>query len=174
MEKVAAAQHEAQDGNTSIHDVLHTLIHRITQEPGRTPALTRSLVTAFISNDEVRELVRTTLGRGREILAGIIATGQKRGEIRQDRKPASLALAFQRNVLGTLLLWAMQPGAELPEWLEETFTDFWAAIESRERTKDQVTARQAAKIANSGAQPPSAACSRPPEVAAKPKGFRSS
>lgn len=132
MEKVAAAQHEAQDGNTSIHDVLHALIHHITQEPGRTPALTRSLVTAFISNDEVRELVRTTLGRGRETLAGIIALGQKRGEIRQDRKAAVLALAFQRNVLGTLLLWAMQPSAELPEWLEETFTDFWAAIENRE------------------------------------------
>lgn len=133
MEKVAAAQHEAQEGNTSIHDVLHALMHRIAQEPGRTQALTRSLVTAFISNDEVRELVRRTLGRGREILGGIIALGQKRGEIRRDRKPAALALAFQRNVLGTLLLWAMQPDAELNDWLEETFKDFWAAAESREQ-----------------------------------------
>lgn len=133
MEKVAAAQHEAQEGKTSIHDVLHALMHRIAQEPGRTQALTRSLVTAFISNDEVRELVRHTLGRGREILGGIIALGQKRGEIRRDRKPAALALAFQRNVLGTLLLWAMQPDAELNDWLEETFKDFWAAAESREQ-----------------------------------------
>jgi AcrR family transcriptional regulator len=137
MEKVLAAEHEAQAGKLSMYDVLHRLIHRITEEPGRTPALTRSLVTAFISNDEVRELVRNTLGRGREILAGMIALGQKRGEIRRDRKPAALALAFQRNVLGTLLLWAMQPSAELNDWLEETFKDFWAAVESREPGKGE-------------------------------------
>ena len=133
IEKVMAAEHEAQSGRVPIHDVLYHLIHRITEEPGRTPALTRSLVAAFVSSDEVRETIRNTFGRGREILAGIIALGQKRGEIRRDRKPALLALAFQRNVLGTLLLWAMQPSADLHEWLEETFTDLWAAYESREQ-----------------------------------------
>src|SRR5215467_7707214 len=56
MEKVAAARHEAQAGKSSIHDVLHKLTHNIAEEPGRSQALTRSLVTALISNDQVREL----------------------------------------------------------------------------------------------------------------------
>jgi AcrR family transcriptional regulator len=131
MEKVKAAKHEAEAGKLSIHEVLHGLMHRIAEEPGRTQALARSLIAAFISNDQVREMLRNTLGRGRESLAGIIELGQKRGEIRRDRKAADLALAFQRNTLGTLLLWAIHPGAHLHEWLERTFEDFWAGIESR-------------------------------------------
>jgi len=133
MEKVAAAAHAAQAGKVSIHDVLHKLTHNIAEEPGRSQALTRSLVTALISNDRVRELVRGTMGRGRETLAGIIVLGQQRGEIRHDREPLSLALAFQRGVLGTLLLWAMQPAGNLHEWLDQAFRDFWGEIENREQ-----------------------------------------
>ncbi|HMF91507.1 MAG TPA: hypothetical protein VKL40_12755, partial [Candidatus Angelobacter sp.] len=43
----------------------------------------------------------------------------------------ALAMAFQRNVLGTLLLWAIQPNGDLDAWLDETFKDFWAAAEIR-------------------------------------------
>lgn len=131
LEKVIAAGQEAQAGNASIQDVLHRLIHRIAEEPGRSQALTRSLMTAFISNDAVRELVRETMARGREIAATMMALGQQRGEIRQDRKPADMAMTFQRGVLGTMLLWAMQPEGDLYAWLENTFRDFWAAVENR-------------------------------------------
>jgi hypothetical protein len=63
-------------------------------------------------------------------VAAIVALGQKRGEIRVTRQPLALAMAFQRNVLGTLLLWAMHPGQDLHAWLEDTFIDFWAAAEA--------------------------------------------
>jgi AcrR family transcriptional regulator len=131
IEKVMAARQEAEAGNASIHDVLHRLIHRIAEEPGRSQALTRSLMAAFISNDEVRELVRGNMARGRETLAAMMVLGQKHGEIRRDRKPVELAMTFQRSVLGTLLLWAMQPQGDLHAWLEDTFRDFWAAGEAR-------------------------------------------
>ncbi len=131
IEKVMAARQEAEAGNASIHDVLHRLIHRIAEEPGRSQALTRSLMAAFISNDEVRELVRGNMARGRETLAAMMVLGQKHGEIRRDRKPVELAMTFQRSVLGTLLLWAMQPQGDLHTWLEDTFRDFWAAAEAR-------------------------------------------
>lgn len=131
LEKVMAAREEAETGAAPIEDVLQRLTHRIAEEPGRSQALTRSLMTALISNDEVRELVRGTMGCGREAVAAVVALGQQRGEIRQDRKPIEAALAFQRGVIGTLLLWAMQPQGDLHAWLELAFRDFWAAFQFR-------------------------------------------
>jgi AcrR family transcriptional regulator len=130
MEKVSAAWQEAEEGNGPIREVLRRLMHRVAEEPGRTQEMARSLMTAFISADEVRSVVRDNMGRGREKVAAIIVLGQKRGEIRVNREPLALAMAFQRNVLGTLLLWAMHPRQDLHAWLEETFIDFWAAAEA--------------------------------------------
>jgi hypothetical protein len=152
LEKVMAARQEAEAANASMHDVLHRLTHRIAEEPGRSQALTRSLMTALISSDAVRELVRNTMAHGREALAAMIALGQQRGEIRQDRKPADVALAFQRGLLGTLLLWAMQPQGDLHIWLENTFADFWAAFESRSR-EHQVTGGGERRKGNSNHEP---------------------
>lgn len=128
-EKVAHARQEADAGKVPIHNVLHELMHTIAQEPGKSQALTRSLMTALLSSDEVRKFVRDTMARGRENLGEIMKLGQKRGEIRRDRKPADLAMTFQRNVIGTLLLWAMQNEGDLDAWIEKTFQDFWAAAE---------------------------------------------
>jgi AcrR family transcriptional regulator len=145
IEKVITAHREAETGKVSIRQVLHQLMNAIAQEPGRTPALTRSLFTAFISNDEVRELVRNTMARGRGYIAKIIAAGQRRGEVRPERDAAALAMAFQRNVLGTLLLWSMQPKDDLEVWLEETFKDFWAAAENRARRKSNESCNGSSK-----------------------------
>ncbi|HEY6348779.1 MAG TPA: TetR family transcriptional regulator [Candidatus Angelobacter sp.] len=131
MERITHARQEAEAGRIPIHDVLHELMHRIAQEPGKSQALTRSLMSAFLSNDEVRQFVRDSMGRGRENLSEMIKLGQKRGEIRRDRKPADLAMAFQRNAIGTLLLWAMQSEGDLGAWIEKTFHDFWSAAETR-------------------------------------------
>ena len=126
LSKIAAAQQEADAGNTPIRDVLDRFIHSIVEELARSHALTRSLLTAFASQEDVRGLVTNTLSRGREHLGRICEIGQQRGEIRRDRKPADLAMAFQRNVLGTLLIWAMQSKGELHAWLNKTLQDFWA------------------------------------------------
>jgi len=131
MEKAMHARAEAEAGKVPIQDVLRELMHRIAQEPGKSQALTRSLMTAFLSNDEVRQFVRNTMTRGRENLGEIMRLGQKRGEIRRDSKPADLAMTFQRNVIGTLLLWAMQSDGDLDAWIEKTFHDFWSAAENR-------------------------------------------
>src|SRR5215470_10904642 len=127
IETVAAAYREAEAAKASMRDVLYRLMHAIAKEPGRSQPLTRSLITAFTSSDEVRQLTRERMAYGRGILAEIIASGQSRGEIRKDRDPAALAMAFQRSVLGTLLLWAIQDKGDLEAWLDETFKDFWAA-----------------------------------------------
>jgi len=86
----------------------------------------------------VRKFVRETMARGRESLGEMIKQGQERGEIRPDSKPADLAMTFQRNVIGTLLLWAMQSDNDLDAWLERTFRDFWAAAENRAVSTEQL------------------------------------
>jgi AcrR family transcriptional regulator len=131
LKKLAAARQEAEAGKSSIQDVLRRFMRAITEETGRSQALTRSLLTAFVSQDAVRELLGKTMAQGREIIGEIIQLGQKRGEIRRDRKPSALAMAIQRSVLGTLLLWAMHSQGELKPWLEETFIDFWAAAAAK-------------------------------------------
>ena len=131
MEKVAHAREDAESGKLPMHDVLRELMHRIAQEPGKSQALTRSLMTALLANDEVRQFTCDTMGRGRENLGAMIKLGQKRGEIRRDRKPAELAMAFQRSVIGTLLLWAMQSEGDLDTWIDKTFEDFWGLVGSK-------------------------------------------
>ncbi len=131
IEKVLAARQEAAAEKSSIKEVVHQLMHTVAREPGQSPALTRGLLTAFVSHEAVRELLSETMARGREIAAEIIEFGQKRGEIRRDRQAMDLAMAFQRGVLGTLLLWAMRPKGSLNTWLDETFKDFWAAAAAK-------------------------------------------
>jgi len=132
-EKVTAAQHAAEVGEAPIREVFQKLIHNIVGELASTRKLTRSLLTAFSSNDAVRELMSDTLARGRESVARICAVGQERGEIRRDRKAADLAMTFQRGVLGTLLLWAMQSRGDLHAWLQKTLEDFWTVAAEKEK-----------------------------------------
>lgn len=127
------ARQEADAGKLTIHNVLNRLMHNIAREPGKSQALTRSLMTAFLSNDEVRQFVRDNMARGRENLGEIVKLGQQRGELRPDLKPSDVAMTFQRNVIGTLLLWAMQTEGDLDAWIEKTFYDFWSAVESRQQ-----------------------------------------
>jgi len=128
LTKVRAAREQALAGELSIKDVLHALAHNIAQEPGQSQALTRALFSAIFSNETVRSKTAETMAEGREALAVIMTAGQKRGEIHRQAQAADLALAFQRTVAGTLLLWAMQPKISLKAWLEKAFQDFWAGV----------------------------------------------
>ncbi len=127
LHKVTQALSAARDEARPTREVLRRLMHNIAEEPGRSPALTRSLFTAFLSNDAVREIVSLTLERGRKGVAYIISGGQRRGEIRLDRRAMELAMTFQKALSGSLLLWAMQPKNTLKTTLSQTFIDFWAA-----------------------------------------------
>src|SRR5882757_4863516 len=100
-------------------------MHTIAEEPGRSQALGRSLLSALVSYGDVRKIMEETLAKGRQGLARICIVGQERGEIRTDCKAADLAMTFQRGTLGTLLLWAIQANSDLHSRLEKAFEDFW-------------------------------------------------
>lgn len=126
LTKINAARDQALSGKLPIVDVLNALTHDIAREPGQSQALMRALFSAIVSNEQVRAMAASLFEQGREQLAVIIAEGQKRGEIRDDRKPADLAWAFQRGIAGTLFLWAMNSKASLHSLLDKAFEDSWA------------------------------------------------
>lgn len=126
LQKVRRARQLAARGEKPIRAVLEDLTQDIAHEPGRSQALARALFSAFLSSEAMRKMFAATLAKGRRDLAVIMALGQKRGEICASRKAKDLAQAFQRSVVGTLLLWAINPWRSLAPTLESAFQDFWA------------------------------------------------
>lgn len=128
--QVARIEHgltEARRG-IAIQEVLRRLAHSLTEEPGRSQALVRSLMTANLSSEPVRNLFRHNLARGRRGVARILTVGQQRGEIRRDLRPATHARIFQQLILGTILLWTIHPPSSLDRWVDPSFEVFWRAI----------------------------------------------
>lgn len=126
--KVQVTLAAARNGEASPRQLLYYLPHSLAEEPGKSPALVRSLLAAILSSDAVREHMRRNLDRGRELLAQLMAIGQKQGEIRTDRDPAELARLFQQTLFGTLLLWSLGPSPDLAERLNTTSDLVWSGI----------------------------------------------
>jgi AcrR family transcriptional regulator len=139
---LAAALEDAQGGEDPISDVLQRLARALAREPGRSPALVRSLMMAHLSNDAVRQMIVLVLEQGRGILAEILLIGQERGEVRRDLDPLILARIFQQTMFGTMLFWSMHPGAPLPEWLEQTIGLYCDAIRSQPEARAERSRRR--------------------------------
>jgi len=131
--KIRAALEDYRRQPRPLREVLQRLVYALAEEPGRSPALVRSLLVANLSSEPVRQLWRRNLERGRRALAQLLAEGQRRGELRRDRKPLELCRHFQQTYFGVLVLWAIHPPSRLGERLEETFNLFWPGIEPRTR-----------------------------------------
>jgi AcrR family transcriptional regulator len=130
--KIGAARRSAETGRTPVSRILRTLMHRIGEEPGRSSALTRSLIVAFLSSEEARAAAGRMLASARKDLRAIMALGQRQGEIRRTLRPADMASAYQKRVLGTMLFFAINDGSLTTE-LNRTFRHFWAEVATRKR-----------------------------------------
>lgn len=126
--KVAEAVAEASQQRSTIAEILHRLFLRVAQEPGRSRKVVRGLLPALLGSAPVRRLLLRGLLQGRKTLAGLIQTGQERGEIRRDRPAEEMALAFQQALFGTLVIWGMEDSGPLPPRLESTFAQYWNSI----------------------------------------------
>jgi len=125
LDKYAHAIQAAESGALTPRQALRELWLRLPEEPGRSQALVRSLMVAFLTNQAVREKMSHSLEHGRGMLASLFTRAQDRGEARCDRGPLELAWAFQRKLLGTVLVWTLGPPAPLKPLLEASFEDFW-------------------------------------------------
>lgn len=126
--KLQAAVAAAQSGNLPTWQVLRRLAHALAEEPGRSPALVRSMLLANLSSEPVRQLLQLNLERGRTLLGELFAVVQQRGEIRRDLKATELARAFQQVFFGALLMWSLDPREPLTARFDTVFPILWLGI----------------------------------------------
>jgi AcrR family transcriptional regulator len=128
--KVREAASLALEGKKSIYSVLHRLVLRLAEEPGRSPSLARAMISSFLASEAVRGIIDHNMLEGRKAIAEIVAAGQARGEINRRLKKTKIAIQIQQMLMGTVLLWSLHGEPELKAWLEDSFQHFWKAIAS--------------------------------------------
>lgn len=132
---VGEAVHAVQSGKRSVQSILHHLFLHLSQEPGRSPHLARTVVASFLASDVVREIVQLRLSEGRATIATVLAEGQRRGEIASELNCAELAVQMQQILLGTVMLWSLHGEPELTARIESSFRLFWRAIAAKGRER---------------------------------------
>jgi AcrR family transcriptional regulator len=126
--KVREVLQQAEGGRQPVRTVLRSLFQRVAEEPGRSPEMTRALISTFLASDEIRLAMSMNLAEGRRMVAKILDLGQQRGEVNRGLKPEQLARQCQQSVIGTLLFWSLRGDDKLETRLEESFQHFWRAI----------------------------------------------
>jgi AcrR family transcriptional regulator len=122
-----AAARAARDKRT-IQTVLRRLARRLAEEPGRSPSLARAFISSFLASGTVREILKRNMLEGRKAIGGMIAEGQRRGEIDPGLNKAKIALQFLQACIGSVLLWSLHEKPALEAWIEDSFQHFWRSI----------------------------------------------
>jgi AcrR family transcriptional regulator len=122
-----AASHAAQDV-PAIYAVLRRLAQRLAQEPGRSPGLARAFISSFLTSQSVREILKRNMQVGRKAIGGLIAEGQRRGEIDPRLNPAKIAAQYLQSCIGSVLLWSLHEKPALKTWIDDSFQHFWRSI----------------------------------------------
>jgi len=110
----------AREGSVSVPEVLMRLAHSLTSFPAKSPQMARTMIAAFLASNDVRTKVATEMELGRRWLAEIVEMGQERGELRRDLSPTAMAWTFHRALIGTVLLWAVDPSSPLEKQVSST------------------------------------------------------
>ena len=126
--RVLEAAPEVEAGKRSIREVLHYLALKLSEEPGKTPQLARALISSFLTNEVVRNLIDARIEGIRKLFAAYIGQGQKRGEIDWRLDKDAVAVQFQQAVMGTILLWSLHGSPPLATRIDESFQHFWRAV----------------------------------------------
>jgi AcrR family transcriptional regulator len=126
--KVREAAAMADEGTRPIRDVMHRLVLRLAEEPGRSPSLARAFISSFLSSEEVRAVIRQHMQEGRRTIAKLVAAGQELGEIDGGLKKDKVAIQLLQAVMGTVLLWSLHERPGLESWIEDTFEHFWRSV----------------------------------------------
>lgn len=111
---------EARESTEPMNELFYQLAVSLSEGFEVSPAIFHSILVAVCSNEVVREMLSEALEQARKPLAELVSLGQQRGEIRSDRTPGELAVAFQRAFFGTVFLWSIAPARPLAECLRET------------------------------------------------------
>ncbi|MCL6481848.1 MAG: TetR/AcrR family transcriptional regulator; helix-turn-helix transcriptional regulator [Firmicutes bacterium] len=129
--KLEAVLHDAATQRAPTAQVLRRLVRALAEEPGRSPALVRAMLTGLLTAPAARALAVANLQRGRRRLAAWLAQAQRRGEIRRDVPPRRLAHYLQQAFFGGLALWALEPVGRLADRLEAGATTLLVGLSAR-------------------------------------------
>ena len=128
LSKVREAFCAAERGRQKIHTVLHRLMLRLAEEPGRSPDLARALISSFLASKSVRKMIVGNMMEGHKMIAEVVAAGQKRGEINPRLQKEKVATQLMQAAMGTILLWSAHGESALKDWIEDSFQHFWRAV----------------------------------------------
>jgi AcrR family transcriptional regulator len=128
LAKVREAISVSVKGKQTIHSVLHHLVQRLAEEPGRSPSLARAFISSFLTSESVRSIIERNMKEGRRMIAEVVAAGQERGEIDPQLKEEKVAFQLLQTCMGTVLLWSLDGSSELKARIEDSFQHFWRAI----------------------------------------------
>lgn len=126
--KVSEAVSLTGKGKQTIHSVLHRLMLRLAEEPGRSPELARALISSFLASKSVRKIIVCNMAEGHRMIAEVVAAGQKRGEIHPRLQKEKVATQLMQAAMGTILLWSAHEQSALKDWIEDSFQHFWRAV----------------------------------------------
>ncbi len=126
--KAREAAEQVGKGKAPIRTVLHRLVLRLAEEPGRNPRLARAMISSFMASGEVRGVIKSHMLTGRKTIAELVAAGQKNGEIDPALKKEKVAMQLLQACMGTVLLWSLHEKPALRTWMEATFQHLWRAI----------------------------------------------
>lgn len=128
ISKVREAAHLAHQESEAIHDVVHYMVQRLAEEPGRSPSLARAFVSSFLASEAVREIIRARMLEGRQAMAEVVRIGQQRGEIRRMLDPEKVTVQLVQSCLGAIVFWSLHELPSLAAHLEDTFQHFWRSV----------------------------------------------
>jgi Transcriptional regulator len=126
--KIRAATLAGSEGKQAVRTVLRQLALRLAEEPGKSPALARALISSFLGSESVREILKRTMFEGRKNIGELIAAAQQRGEIDPRLKKEKIAMQFLQAIMGTVLIWSLHESPALSTWIEDSFQHFWRSV----------------------------------------------
>ena len=144
--KLEAIVRDAKQSDLPMQDVLRILVHRMTEEPIRNPAIIRALLLANLSSVPVRGAMLRIHDRNRALLGQLIRHGQERGEIRTDLPPEEIAQVWRQTIFGTLLFWSLSGDASLTGRIEQSLKVLWTGIASRPSAHNRKRRKKAGDI----------------------------
>jgi AcrR family transcriptional regulator len=120
----------------TIHSVLHHLMLRLVEEPGRSPSLARAFISSFQTSEGVRSIIGSNMREGLKMIAEVVAAGQERREIDPRLKRDKVAIQLLQTCMGTVLLWSLHGEPALEARMEDSFQHFWRSIANSGREQE--------------------------------------
>jgi AcrR family transcriptional regulator len=124
---------QAARSSESMERVLYQLAMLVTEEFREGPALIQSILASLFSSESSRKQMAEDFETDRSILAELMSARQQRGELRDDFSPIELATQFQWALLGTTVLWSLDPSQSVTHYLRNMCEVLWSGIRSQKR-----------------------------------------